>query len=96
MFKKKWPRKIISDKGFEVQILSRGSLTYKDNDRLLKINSEYYTDDFEDLGIAIYKNSIKKWNPPYENELIDIDKQNEIIENITKALEFKKIKIDII
>ncbi len=96
MFKKKWPRKIISDKGYEVQILSRGSLTYKVNERLLKINSEYYTGESGDLGIAIYKNSIKKWMPPYDKDIIDNNKENEILENITNALEFKKIKVEII
>ena len=67
MFKKKWPRRIISDTGFEVQIKSRGSILYREGDRSLELNSEYLADN---LGIAIYKKFIRTWDPPFNNEKI--------------------------
>ena len=67
MFKKKWPRRIISDTGFEVQIKSRGSILYREAQRSLELNSVYLADN---LGLAIYKSSIRTWDPPFNNEKI--------------------------
>ena len=91
MFKKKWPGKIISDSGFELHIIGRGSLLYKQGSRIMKINSELLASNF---GIGIYKNSIQKWEPPFENEIISKEKRQQILNNIKDALAFKNINAE--
>jgi hypothetical protein len=93
MFKKKWPRRIVSDSGFELQVKSRGSLLYIEGNKTLEINSEYLA---HSLGIVIYKKYIKNWEKPYEKESITEEKREEIINNVKEALAFKKIDTEIL
>jgi hypothetical protein len=84
MFKKRWPGRIISDEGFEVQLIGRGSIIYKERKKKLKIGSEWLhgrTDYY-----WILSDSIRKWEPPFDNDLIDSNKKEEILENIKGAL----------
>jgi hypothetical protein len=92
MFHKRWPRRIISDEGFEVRIESRGRIIYIEDEKFLNVNSEYLANG---AGIAIYKRSIKSWNKPNDNEIIGTDKREKILNNIKEALSFKKITADI-
>ena len=92
MFRKKWPRRIISDNGFEVRIESHGMIIYIENNKLLNVDSEFLANN---AGIAIYKNSIKAWNKPNDNEIINPDERDEILKNIIDALSFKNINAEI-
>ncbi len=39
-------------------------------------------------GMAIFKDSIKGWRPPHHTEVLSDEKKREIIDNISKAIQF--------
>ena len=98
MFKsKKFGNQIICSEGFEIHLASEGrdSLIYLENDRKMLVNSESFSCN-DGIGITIWKNSIKEWEPPHEKEIVDDKKCGEIIDNIVRALEFAKFnKIEV-
>jgi len=92
MLKKRWPGKVISDKGFEIQIKNRGSIIYKEGKKKLCVGSEWLEDSNHYWIIA---DSIKKWQPPFDKDIIEVDKKEQIIENIKTALEYIDAQCDI-
>jgi hypothetical protein len=89
MFKIPRVNVIESDDGFSVEILGRVGILYTEGEKSIHIDSEVLASE----SIAISKSSIKSWNPPHNNDIIDEKKRDLIIENIRKALLFKGIGI---
>ena len=85
MFKEPRVNVIESDEGVSVEVLGRTGLLYSDKLNSIRIDSEVLTS----TGIAIIKDSIRKWNPPYEKEIVDDAKGKTIIDNIKRALIIK-------
>jgi hypothetical protein len=75
---------IESDEGFSVEVLGRTGLLYKEGPKSMNIDSEVLASPG---GIAVIKKSIRAWDPPYENEIIDDIKRKTIIENIRRAFQ---------
>ena len=73
---------IESDEGFSVEVLGRTGILYREGSKSMHINSEILVSPG---GIAIIKKSIRAWDPPYENEIIDEMKQKTIIDNLRRA-----------
>ncbi|RPI75903.1 MAG: hypothetical protein EHM45_14265 [Desulfobacteraceae bacterium] len=92
MFTKRWPGRIIFDKEFEVQIVGRGSIIYKEGEKKLNVASEWLESTHH---YWIISDSIRKWEPPFDNELVDYNKKVQIIENIKKALSHINASVDI-
>ena len=59
---------IESDEGFSVEVLGRTGLLYSEGVKSMHIDSEVLASPG---GIAIIEKSIRGWNPPHNNELID-------------------------
>lgn len=91
MFKIPRTNEIESDEGFSVKV-EMTRLVYTEGVKRLLINSEILASPG---NIAIYKKSIQKWEPPFDNEIIDENKCNVIIENIGRAFRFKGEWIDV-
>jgi hypothetical protein len=83
---------IQSDEGFSIEVLGRTGLLYTEEDKSLSIDSEVLAGP---SGLVVYKNSIKAWNPPHNNELIVESKRNAIIENIRRAFRFRGLEIEV-
>ncbi len=90
MLRKKWPRRVIGD-DFEIRVGGRGSILYLENEKNIEVNSEYSYDGC----IVVYESYIRKWDFPYDNEIIDDVKRNKILKNIKDALQFRKVNIEI-
>lgn len=71
---------IASDTGFQVEVLGRSGLEYREGSRTLFVVSEVLMH-----GIAVYSDSIKQWKAPYSDELISPAKKQQILSNIEKA-----------
>jgi hypothetical protein len=91
MFKIPRVNVIESDEGFSVEVLGRTGLLYIEGEKSIKIDSEV----LRSSEIAVVKESIQKWNPPYDAEIIDDDKREAIIENIRNAFNFSGAYISI-
>ncbi len=83
---------IQSDEGFSVEVLGRAGLLYIEGSKSLDIDSEVLAGP---SGLVIYKDSIKAWNPPCDNEVIDEGKRDAIIENIRRAFRFRGLEIEV-
>ena len=84
---------IQSDEGFSVEVLGRIGLLYTEGFKSLDIDSEVLAGP---AGLAIYKDSIKSWNPPHEGETIDEAKRDAIVENIRRAFRFRGSEIHVL
>jgi hypothetical protein len=82
---------IESDEGFSVEVLGRTGLLYTEGDKSIRIDSEV----LNSTTIAIIKDSIKVWNPPYENEVINEDKCDSIVGNIRRAFQSQLKSIEV-
>jgi hypothetical protein len=82
-----------SDAGFSVEVLGRTGMKYREGDRTLFVDSEVLAPG---KGIAIYTNSIKHWDQPHDAEALSAEKKAEIVNNIERAIAFKKQPIEIL
>ena len=78
------PNLITSDSGFSVEVLGRTGLRYTEDDRTMLIDSEVLARH----GIALYRSSLRRWEPPSDSLPIDEDERNRIVENIRQAIMF--------
>ena len=47
-------------------------------------------------GIAIFKESLSCWKPPYDSEKLSDEKKAEILDNISRAMDFRKQPVEIL
>ena len=91
-FRKKWPNRIISSSGFEIQIEGNGTIKYIEEGNILVVNSEYLDNN---KGILFYRDSLRKNTTLLPNNVFD--EKAEIIEmNIISALKYVKINYEVI
>lgn len=81
MFKRTGVNVIESDEGFSVAVLGRVGLLYREGQRSLHIDAEVNSS----TEIALFKESIRAWDPPNDGEIIDDKKRDQIVENIRRA-----------
>ena len=74
------------------KVISKGrsGLLYKEGDKTITVDSELLS---ESLGIAIFTDSIKSWDAPFNEEPLSEEDRSRIIENIKKDLERQKHKV---
>lgn len=80
-----------SDTGFSVEILGRTGIEYREPGKVMFVDSEVLQ-----KGIAVFKNTITRWNPPHEAEVITEDKRREIIQHIRDAVSFLDDFVEVI
>jgi len=83
---------IQSSDGYSVEVLGRVGLLYTEGSKSVHVNSEVVGGS---VGVSIYKSSIRTWNPPYDDEIIDEDKRKAIVENIRRAFRFQGYEIGV-
>jgi hypothetical protein len=76
---------IESEEGFSVEVLGRTGLLYTEQLRSMWIDSEVLAT----ANIAVFTESIRRWNPPYEREPINEDQRDTIIDNIRRAFNWR-------
>jgi hypothetical protein len=77
-------------KKYKVISKGRSGLLYKEGEKTITVDSELLS---ESLGIAIFTNSIKSWDPPFNEEALSEEERSRIIDNIKKDLERQKRKV---
>ena len=85
-----WRPNLIRSKGFSVETLVRTRLRYSESGRTMQIDSELLATG----GIMLYPSSVKRWDPPHEEEPVDDKSRNRIIENIRQIFESKGYEVD--
>lgn len=93
MFTTPRPNYYESSQGFSVEVLGRTGLAYREAGRELFVDSEVLTGP---TGMAVYRDSISRWKPPHDAEIVTDEDRARILENIREAFRFQGFEIDII
>ena len=93
MFQTPRPNFYESSHGFSVEVLGRTGLTYREGERKMFVDSEVLLGP---EGIGIYSSSIRRWDPPYENQAIDSAAKERIINNIRDVFRYQGFEIVVI
>jgi hypothetical protein len=84
---------IESDAGFSVELLGRTGLKYQEFDKVILVESEILMTDVP--TVAIWKDHIRAWQPPYEKEEITEQKRTEIVNRICAAFKWRKSRVTV-
>ena len=84
---------IESDTGFSIEILGRVGLEYREVYKVLFVDSEILMT--EAPTIAIWKDRIRIWQPPHNNEQITEEMRIEILKRICSALKWRNVQVEI-
>lgn len=82
---------VVSDTGFSVRVVGRGTIEYKDDRGTYLVDGEILAGGH---AIAIYPRRIEA--AAGEQYSLSSEEKNEVIENIKNALKFKKLQVDLI
>ena len=80
----------VSDDGFSVEFLGRSGIEYKEGEKSLRVDSEMLAPPY---GIAIYRESIRRWHPPFESVLLTAEHKNRIVDNIALVIESQGLRV---
>jgi hypothetical protein len=93
MFTSPRPNLYESSEGFSVEVLGRTGLRYREADREMFVDSEVLTGS---SGLAVYKDTIQRWDPPYENVSVTDSDRDRVLNNIRDAFRSQGFEIDVI
>jgi hypothetical protein len=93
MFTSPQPNLYESSDGFSVEVLGRTGLHYREAGREMFVDSEVLTGS---SGMAVYKDTIEKWDSPNENVPVTESDRERILNNIRDAFRFQGFEIDVI
>ncbi len=88
MFTRLNPQGVGSSSGFAVQVTGRGELEYIEDDHVLRVEFEPGINKEGQYDIAVYRNSIKTWLPPFQREMVSKEKREQVAKRIGEALAF--------
>jgi hypothetical protein len=93
MFTSPRPNLYESSEGFSVEVLGRTGLRYREADREMFVDSAVLTGS---SGLAVYKDTIQRWEPPYDNAPVTDSDRDRILNNIRDAFRSQGFEIDVI
>jgi hypothetical protein len=93
MFTSPKPNLYESSDGFSVEVLGRTGLCYREAGRQMFVDSEVLTGP---SAMAVYKDTIQKWDPPHENISVTDSDRDRILNNIRDAFRSQGFEIDVI
>lgn len=73
-----------SSDGFSVEVLGRTGFRYREGDRQMFVDSELLTGL---AGMAVYKDTMQKWDPPYDNIPVTDSDRDRVLKNIRDAFQ---------
>jgi hypothetical protein len=80
-------------RGHIVTLLGRTGLRYIEGNRSMFVDSEMLA---RPNGIAVYRKSISKWDPPHESDAILESGRARILANLVQALRLQGLDVDVI
>ena len=84
---------IENDSGFSIEILGRTGMEYREENKVMFIDSEIAMTDVP--TVAIWKDRIRAWNPPHDSEEITEEKRMQILKRICAALKWRNTQVEI-
>ena len=93
MFTSQGPNLYKSSDGFSVEVLGRTVLRYREEGRQMFVDSEVLTGP---CGMAVYKDTIRKWDSPNDSVPVTDSDRDRILNNIREAFRFQGFEMDVI
>jgi hypothetical protein len=93
MFTTPRPNLFESSDGFSVEVLGRTGLRYREGNRTLFVDSEVLSGA---AGIAVYRDTIARWEAPHDADTVDQADRERILNNIREAFRFQGFEIQVI
>ena len=85
MFSVPRPNLIVNDSGFSVEVLGRTGIEYCEGEKTMFVDSEVLTVP----AIAVFKESIRAWKPPFDKNALSERERDQILANICTAIGFR-------
>ena len=79
--------------GYSVEVLGRTGLAYREEGRCLFMDSEVLAPP---ARILVYRDSIRDWRPPHQEQALGVGDRSRILGNILKALESQGIDVQVL
>ncbi len=79
-----------SDKGFVVQVVSRFTIEYREENQKILVDVENDIKPNGNVCVIIKRDSFKSWE---SGKRLDQHKQNNVIDNFKSALEFQGLEV---
>lgn len=89
MFRKSWGNGVISDSGFAVKFKWPHNVEYREGEKSLTAYMEMLSGDYQ---VYLDSRSIRRWKPPFQDEILPAEKKQEILNNICAGLDFLGLK----
>ena len=93
MFSSPRPNLYESSDGFSVKVLGRTGLRFREAGRQMFVDWEVLIGP---SGMAVYEDTIQKWDPPNENVLVTDSDRDRILKNIRDAFRSQGFEVDVI
>ena len=91
-FRREFFNTVKSDAGFSVKDRSiQGFAEYREGGRRAIVPVEPV---FTEARAYLYKDTVIKWNPPYDTEVIPEEKRQKILQNVYETLRFNTCPIE--
>jgi hypothetical protein len=75
--------------------ITRGHIRLQFGNRVVTVQGEGYARGYGAPDFVVYKNSIQRWDPPYDNTLLDEDTKDQILAVVTAEMAKKGMTIEI-
>jgi len=75
--------------------IARGHIKLSIDGKNLTVDCEAYLPGHGSPDLVIYKNSIKVWDKPFDNIIIEDNEKNKILDDLVQELYVKNIKASI-
>ena len=82
---------LFKKKAYKVKLKGRSRVEYSEGKKKILIGSEFMSGS---NGIVIYSDSLKAWQPPYENDELSIHEIERIKHNISEDLQGHGIPVE--
>ena len=76
-----------------ITLLGRTGLRFTEGDRSMFVDSEMLG---RPNGIAVYRESISRWDPPYEADALSEGDRERVLASIVAALRLQRLDVDVI
>jgi hypothetical protein len=87
-------KRIEGDNGISIEFLGRGGIGYREGTHEMLVDSENLVQGSR-YDLVLYTGSVRRWKPPYADELISDAKRGQIIARICELLRSSGIKVDL-
>ena len=75
----------------KVKIKGKTGILYYENEKKMSVDSELI---FNPAGVTVYSETIQKWDPPYDIEILNSIEKKRISNNIKQELENMGYRVD--